>query len=131
MELAERQPSNIAELGDTPGLNNGEIRRYGQQILSAIAQGRDRPLPELPEPHGRPELLLDPSLQARYDTLRSWRTRVAENRGVAPDIVLTNDTLLEIARSSPSSQTELLDIREIGPWKARTYGPAILEIVAD
>ena len=66
----------------------------------------------------------------RYDALRRWRTHTAETRGVDPDIVLANGALLEIAKRKPRTLSELQEIRGIGPWKAETYGPAILGIVA-
>ena len=65
-------------------------------------------------------------MQQRYDALRQWRSQVAEARGVQPEIVFSNTILLAIAQRLPQSETELIEIPEIGPWKAHTYGPAIL-----
>lgn len=129
-QLAESQPATEGELARTPGLGAGDVRRYGAQLLAAIAEGRKRPLPDLPAPTLRPEQMLDRKVLNRYDALRKWRTRTAEARNVAPEIVLANGALLEIAKRRPRTQADLLDFREIGPWKAKTYGPAILEIVA-
>ncbi len=129
-ELAEAQPSSERELDAVSALGRTEIQRYGKHLLHAIAEGRSRPLPDLPAPTVRPEQLLERDVLTRYDTLRRWRTRTAEARGVAPEIIFANGILLEIAKRRPRSASELLEIREIGPWKAKTYGPAILEIVA-
>jgi len=129
-QLAEVQPATEDELGQMPGLSRGDVQRYGPQLLRAIAEGRKRPLPGLPEPTLRPEQMLDREVLNRYDALRKWRTRTAEARNVAPEIVLANSALLEIAKRRPRTQAELLEFREVGPWKAKTYGPAILQIVA-
>jgi ATP-dependent DNA helicase RecQ len=77
----------------------------------------------------RPEQLLDRRTLARFDALRRWRAQTAEGRGVAPDIVLTNEVLLEIIKRLPRTQAELLEIEGIGPWKARNYGPDLLRIL--
>lgn len=129
VELAETQPARSDELARASSLSRTGIQRYGTQLLQAIAEGRRRPLPDLPEPTLRPEQFLDRDVLACYDTLRRWRTHAAETRGVDPDIVLANGALLEIAKRRPRTLSDLRQIREIGPWKAKTYGPAILDIV--
>ena len=128
-ELAEQQPSTLPEFASTPSVGNASVQRYGKEILAAIQDGRHRPLPDLPEPAGRPEYSLDKKVLARFDALRRWRTKTANKRKVAPEIVLTNGALLEIAKRRPATLDQLQEIREVGPWKAKTYGPAILEIV--
>ena len=67
---------------------------------------------------------------ALYDNLRQWRSTVARNRGVAPDLVFSNDILLEIAKRQPQTEAELQTIPQIGPWKAKTYGPAVLDVLS-
>ncbi len=130
VELAQRQPANHTRLVAVPGLGPREIERYGAALLQAIAEGKQRPLPSLPEATARPELWLDKSVLRRYDELRRWRADTAAARGVAPDIVLTNDVLMEIAKAQPATLDQLREIGRIGPWKAKTYGPALLELAA-
>ena len=48
---------------------------------------------------------------------------------VDTDIILTNNTLLTIAQERPGSVKELEEIVDIGPWKARTYGPDLLSVI--
>lgn len=129
VDLALNQPAAPTALGAIASLSPHDARRYGSDLLDAIQVGRRRPLPPLPEPSVRPEYLLDPHTLARYDALRAWRSRTAEARGVNPDIVLTNEALLEIARRRPRTIEELQAMPAIGPWKARTYGPAIVELI--
>src|SRR5690606_8169687 len=128
-QLAIEQPVNQRGLERIVGLGEGNVQRFGAALLAAIAEGKRRPLPDLPQPHLRPEQTLDRSELALFDALREWRGRTAEARGVAPDIVFSNDILLEIVRRSPRTPEELTQIPEIGPWKARTYGPAIIQII--
>jgi ribonuclease D len=128
-ELAESQPATKQELEDTPHIGRATVHRYGSQLLDVIRYGQRRPQPAPPEPAGRPDYRLDRKVMARYDALRKWRTHTAERRGVAPEIVMANGTLLEVAKYAPQNLEELQKIRDIGPWKAETYGPAMLEIV--
>lgn len=129
VRLAQIQPRTLSELARVPGLGRTEAKRYGSALIRAIEEGQQRPLPELPEPNLRPEQLLDRQDVARFAALRRWRAQVAEERAVAPDIVLTNDVLLEIVKRQPRTPDELTQIDGIGPWKARTYGPAIIQLL--
>ena len=130
VELAERRPATLAQLHEVRALSVSEIQRYGSAILAALAEGKQRPLPPLPEPTLRPEQILDRPTLERYDALRRWSGDVADARGVAPDIILTNEVLLTIAKQQPRSPEELARIAGLGPWKLRTYGPDLLRIAA-
>ncbi|MEZ4709673.1 MAG: HRDC domain-containing protein [Caldilineaceae bacterium] len=128
-QIAERRPTTAKKLRGIQGISGAQTSRYAKAILGAIEEGAKRPLPDLPEQKPRPEALLDPDVLARYDALRQWRTQRATERGVDPDIVFNNDTLLSIALRQPTTECALQEISEIGPWRARTYGPEIFKIV--
>ncbi|MBX3010864.1 MAG: HRDC domain-containing protein [Caldilineaceae bacterium] len=125
-QLAIAQPLTTEGLASLPGFSSKIAKQYGRSLLQTIGQGQQQPLPELPEATLRPEQLVAKPIQNRYEALRHWRTEEAEKRGVQPDIVFTNSTLLTIAQAVPQSEAEMLTIPTVGPWKARTYGPAIL-----
>lgn len=124
--LATKQPTTAEELAKISGVGTYLMRQYGKTLLEVIRNGLQQPLPELPEPGSRPDQNLSKPLQNRFEALRRWRTNVAKQRGVAPEIVFSNSILLTIAQQAPQSEADLLTIPEIGPWKARTYGNAIL-----
>ncbi|MEX1018289.1 MAG: HRDC domain-containing protein [Litorilinea sp.] len=128
VDLAQEQPSRVHALRDVKGISEGHLKRYGENLVEAIRQGQRAPLPDLPE-STRPDQIPDKDIQARFDALRKWRTATAEARGVAPDIVFNNEALMEMAKRQPQSEAALQEISNIGPWKARTYGPAIFEVL--
>jgi len=125
-QLAQQQPATIEALAKVQGIGAKVTKQYGVQLLQVIQQGQQQSLPAPPEATLRPEQMVAKPVQNRYEALRHWRTSVAEKRGVQPDIVFTNSTLLTIAQLAPTTEEEIRTIPEIGPWKARTYGPAIL-----
>ena len=103
----------------------------GPSSASAISSARtavsaDLPLPPLPNGDSRPDHMLEKPALNRFDALRRWRTETARTRGVDPDIVLPNSTLLTIAQHNPSSLEELAAVPELGAWKTENYGPQIL-----
>lgn len=127
--LAVQQPQTLEELKQVGHLSEQQSTRHGKALLNAIADGRQRPLPAPPEARLRPEQLLDKPALNRYEALRRWRAKVAEERKVALDIIFNNSTLVELAQRLPHNQAEILEIPEIGPWKAKTYGPDILALL--
>ena len=128
-QIAQRQPTTTNKLRSIHGISRAQTSRYAQAILQTVTEGQKRPLPDLPEQKPRPESMLEPDVLERYEALRRWRTKRARARGVDPDIVFSNDTLMTIANRQPTTEGALREIAEIGPWRARTYGPEIFKIV--
>lgn len=132
VDLSRRRPTSAGALQAISGMSAGQTRRYGAAILHAITRGTQDAPPTPPRRpsnvgHTRP----DPKTLAIYDHLRIWRTECAHGRGVDPDIILTNDQLMTIARQAPATLEALAATEVMGPWKQQEYGQAILQIVRD
>lgn len=126
IELARQLPADRAGLHYIPDLSANQVERFGALLLRTLQEGQRHPQPRPPEYEARPELALDKAALARFDALRKWRSEVASQRDVAPDIVLPNSTLLTIAQRNPTNKAELAAIAEISEWKAQAYGEHIL-----
>lgn len=129
LEISRQQPASSLRLRQISGVTGGQARRYGAAILQAVERGRSRPAPTPPKRangSGRP----DPRTTNRYDALRQWRTQQARARGVDPDVILTNDQLMAIARLAPVTMEALEAANIMGPWKLHAYGAAILRQLA-
>ena len=125
MRLATAQPRTKEELADC-GLTPGQIRRFGADLLRAV---NTRDLPTLPEPPDASRLPED--VIERFNTLKSWRKEVAQVRGVDSDVILPNAALWRLAKHPPEDVADLLKVPGIGPWRPKTYGPDILQLVKD
>jgi ribonuclease D len=125
--LAQARPRTPEKLASVSGLKPYHVRRYGEHILRAIKQGmRARP-PQPPPPplrHSEAEV-------TRFEALRAWRKQVATERGVDADVILSNAVLWALAEQPPRTLDDLNGIEGLGPWKRKTYGEAILEILTD
>ncbi len=76
------------------------------------------------------EAPLTPDEEILFESLRTWRKEQADERGLAAYMVFDNKTLRGIARSRPASLEALAEVRGVGVAKLETYGPAVLERVA-
>jgi ribonuclease D len=121
--LAETRPHSLRQLAAV-GLKDHQVQRYGKALLAAVARGEHGPVPH---PQRRPRH--DDAVLARYDALRTWRLRTATARGVSSDVILSGDSLWSLAERNPATLAEMEEIEDLGPWRRRTYGPAILRLL--
>ena len=63
------------------------------------------------------------------EELRTWRSATAKSAAVPAYVVISDETLYQIAALQPRSDDELLSISGIGPVKLERYGEAIFAMV--
>ncbi|MBI1994411.1 MAG: HRDC domain-containing protein, partial [Deltaproteobacteria bacterium] len=67
-----------------------------------------------------------------FEALRKWRREKAAAMGNVPAYwVYTDQTLQELARRMPRTETDLLQVRGIGPAKARQFGAETLAVIQE
>ncbi len=76
------------------------------------------------------EVALDADGEARFETLRAWRTEQAREREVPPYVVFSDKTLRALAAARPRSADALLAVSGIGPGKADLYGRDLLDLLS-
>jgi ribonuclease D len=123
--LAESAPATLDALSAIRGMTPLPVRRYGKLLLRAIDLGRRAPLPLAPPRHP----IVDPVAAERFTILRDWRRQRAEQRGVESDVIVSRDTLWELAYKAPTESEGLEGITGLGPWRKRTYGEEILAVI--
>jgi ATP-dependent DNA helicase RecQ len=66
-----------------------------------------------------------------FDRLRAVRRKLASDLGVPPYVVFSDATLEELARERPTTRSQMLDIKGVGPKKLDSFGPQFLEALAE
>jgi ribonuclease D len=127
LHLAQSQPQTRKELAGIRGMTPFLVRRYGRRVLQSIARGRRAkpPPPRQNGAHRRP----DPKIIARYEALRAWRRDRAAERGVDPDVIVSNAALSVLAHRQPRNLADLETIDVLGPVKREKYGQEILQVL--
>lgn len=128
MELARRQPHSEEQLMRVPSVPRRLPPHLARKLVHIIRQAQNAPLPAYPvrlSSGQRP----DDEAVARYEALRKWRTAKATERGVDPDVVMTNSVLMTIANANPANIDELEALGVLGPWRLGEYGPEILQVI--
>jgi ATP-dependent DNA helicase RecQ len=65
-----------------------------------------------------------------FESLRGYRRRQAEQRGVPPYVVFSDATLRDLARQRPTTHDGLLAVHGIGTKKCAEYGDELLEEIS-
>ena len=72
---------------------------------------------------------LDSAAEARFETLRQLRGKLAKRDGIPAFCVMHDRVLTEVARCAPTSETAFLEISGIGPKIIAKYGEAFLSVL--
>jgi len=121
---------SLTELG-------GEVMHRREEIRLAlpvldhtkpVQRSRSRPEKQRQNKHSE-ESPYDVKL---FEALRTWRRNKASALGDAPAFLIYADlTLKELARRKPVTDMELLEVRGIGPAKARQFGVETLQVIRE
>ncbi len=129
LRVSQSRAHSLRELARTGGVSDFVLQRYGAALVRSIEHGRAEPQTAWPRPQTRGEAPLDNPARNRLGKLKEWRKARAETRGVAPDVIVSNDVLFAAARKNPRTLDSLIEATQLGPWKAREYGPEILAVL--
>ena len=64
-----------------------------------------------------------------FDLLRECRSNLARQNGVAPFMIFSNATLMDMAKKHPKNMTEFKRVSGVGEMKASWYGKDFLKIL--
>ncbi|MEQ8672038.1 MAG: HRDC domain-containing protein [Aggregatilineales bacterium] len=127
VDIAENAPHTLRDLRKIHGMTNSQIRRYGNRIIDAVRNGEIADHLPTP-PHHHPPA---PEITERYIALHQWRKERAIKRGVESDIIVSKQTLWDLAYQVPESIEALSEIRGLGPWRLKTYGAELLVLMQE
>ena len=74
------------------------------------------------------ESSLDAQGNQRLAALKAWRSEVAQQNNIPRYIVFNDATLIEIARTNPSSTEALSNVSGVGEKKLQAYGQEVLQV---
>jgi ribonuclease D len=126
IRIAKEQPRYVDQLERIKGVGEKLVQYNSADILSAIREGKNAPQPQYQQPNNHAP---DERTMTRYETLRQWRNDLAAQRGVEPDVIMSNSSLMTIARRNPKSLAALTQMGVLGNWQFETYGQRLLRVL--
>ncbi len=127
LEIAERKPRKLADLGEIKGITDLLMRRLGRDLMAAVRKGRKSehgPIPKLP---GSVRRRIDRHAERRLVALKTWRAAKAEALSLDPGVMCPNAALEAIAWRAPSVPKDLKELPELKGWFVREFGAEVVE----
>ncbi len=131
LEIAERKPGKVADLGDIKGFTDLLMKRMGRQVMAAVREGRKEehgPIPKLPS-SGRKRM--DRAAERRIQAMKKWRTKKALEVELDPGVLCPNSALEAIAFRDPTHAKDLAEVPELKRWFVREFGSEIVAVSRD
>lgn len=126
LEITEKRPRNINDLTSIKGMTPGQIQRYGESVVTAVAAGLALPEEGLPHvPRQQREELAD-GTKERIKCLKSWRQEKSRKLGLEPGVLAPNWLLEGVADANPIVVDALDDIAGMRKWQKELYGQDLL-----
>ncbi len=128
--LTREQPADQEALKQTQCLTPAEFRRYGPELLGAIARGQKERIPLQPPVSNLNTSTQEVQQQANlFEELRRWRFATSRARGLDPDIILSKYALEVISEDPPLTFEALARRNLLGDWKLQRYGRELVRVV--
>lgn len=125
VDIAQTQPKFIEELGLLPSLSRGQVRRFGQPLMRAVALWRKTPGAVKKPANGR----LSPDQLERRDSLSEWRKTQGVLEGVPSIVILPKDYLDDLTFQNISTPEALKDLMRFSPKRYSRYGTQIMQVL--
>lgn len=121
--IAQAAPETMRALEEF--LTPHQARRFGTEILHAVARGR-RAAPPKRQHAARPSN----AFLRRMDLLNQWRKQSARRLHLESDILLPRNWMHAIAEKNPQTMEELAALMPDSPWRLKEFGGEILRVLA-
>ena len=124
LALAQAPPADLEALAATPGVGRGNVRRFGREIMRALAAPAPAP------PRGpRHRFEVDRERESRLKQARAVRDRLAAELGIEPGVLASRAALEQLVDREPRDPVGVRAClgRE---WRSAVLAPALLELVA-
>jgi ribonuclease D len=129
LEMSASPPADVRDLPRVTGLSEGMAQRRGKEIMAAVRRGLAVPEEELPRWPRSPRWERDVELEARVESLKDARTRVANQLELDPGFLISRATLEEIGKAQPRTPEELEAVPGVRKWQVEAAGDALLKVI--
>ncbi|MBE2317262.1 ribonuclease D [Solirubrobacter sp. CPCC 204708] len=126
VELAKRQPSGRRDLAQIRGITPDVVRRRGDDLIAAIAAGKEAEPIQLEEGDRSPTEAVDGPTIALAESLVRSR---AQEAGLAYELIAARADLSPIVVAARRNQPEP-DVRTLRGWRRELVGEELLALLA-
>ncbi len=122
--LARAKPHSAKEIHADRRLQTRAIQKYAEKWVQAVAHGLANPLKR---PPGRPPP--PPQLEAVASAAMLLVGELANESGIAPQLLTKRESLIEALREGPGSCDELADHAGLHGWRRELVAPRLWQLL--
>jgi len=126
IEIAQRMPETEEHLGRIKGVTDLILRRFGRELLTAVARGAKKSHGPIPKTEGGSRRRMDRRTERRVAILKRWRTEQSTALAMDPGVFVPNSALEAIAWQNPERAEELTELPELKGWFVRDFGAEVV-----
>jgi ribonuclease D len=130
IDIAKLKPRTLEELRHTKILSERQADSFGADIVSEIHKACEVPDSDLPQYPRQKKPSIKPDVPKRFDRLKFWRDRVADELCIDPPILFNKALLTEIAMKNPKTLEELSSVHGLKNWQRREFGEQIVALLS-
>lgn len=132
LALAAVKPRTRQALQAVPGFSPRQARKFGDDVLAAIARGLELgPLTRFPRVESREGTDdFDEEQIELHERLKQLRKVVAEEAGIDSAYVLNRHVLRRIALEKPLDKESLSRVPGVEPWQLERFGARLVDTIA-
>ena len=127
LEAARTAPESKKALGAIKGMPRGILERAGDEILEAIARGKEVPEGELPKFPRSARWDRDPDFDHKVGALKAVRDAAATRLELDPGVLCSRDRMETVARLLPLEPSGLVQIPEFRQWQIAELGEGFVK----
>jgi ribonuclease D len=126
LEIAQSQPTKAASLGRIKGVTELILRRFGRDIIAAVARGMKKKHGPIPKGNGSgSRRRMDRTTECRLAVLKRWRTQRSRELRLDPGVLCPNSALEAIAFCNPQKPEELAEASDLKGWFVREFAAEV------
>jgi len=128
-DIASKPPKSQHEMFKRQGISRRVARKYGNEIIRAIAeaQAQDPSLLELPPRRSWKGFSREKA--ARLENLKLWRSEKAKQLGIQVGVVFPGSYLEILANAPPSKLDEMAQVPGMRRWRVDEFGEEVLKVL--
>jgi ribonuclease D len=129
LELAEKKPANLKQLGETRALSTKQISMYGHGVIAAIDKAMQVEQINLPVYPRKKSPRVPLVVAGRVKALRKWRDEQVDRLALDPALICTKALMSAIAQQKPRRVSDLSAIKEMKNWQKKEFGQDIVQVL--
>jgi len=129
LDLASKPPKTQNEMFRRPGISNRIARKFGKEILKALAEGQAQDPSLLKLPPRREWKGHSRESAARLEDLKHWRLEKAQQLELQVGVVFPGSYLEILADTPPASLEEMAQVPGMRCWRVEEFGKEILTVL--